>query len=122
VSFGPLAATEPKVRLEVTGPFLSVQLALAGRPVRLLVDTGRRRVVLFERRVRGRLPHLLVHGDQVLYHISGTSQLHRVCLPRLDAGGTTIEHLEGLISDEPVDGYPPEIHGCSPSRGERHER
>jgi hypothetical protein len=34
-----------------------------------------------------------------------------VFLPPLDAGGTTIEHLEGFISDGPVDGYPPDLDG-----------
>jgi len=111
LAFGPLMAREPTVRLEVTPPFLTVQLALAGRSVRLLVDTGSRRLVLFERRVRDRLPRLPVHGEQVLYHISGTSRLHRVFLPPLDAGGTTVEHLEGFMSDAPVDGYPQEIDG-----------
>jgi hypothetical protein len=111
VAFGPLVAREPMVRLEVTPPFLTVQLALAGRPFRLLVDTGSRRLVLFERRVRDRLPRLPVHGEQLLYHLSGTSRLHRVLLPPLDAGGTTIEHLEGFMSDAPIDGYPPEIDG-----------
>jgi hypothetical protein len=111
VTFGPLVAREPTVRLQVTSPFLTVQLALAGRPIRLLVDTGSRRLVLFERRVRDRLPRLPVHGEQVLYHISGTSRLDRVFLPPLAAGGTTVEHLEGFMSDAPVDGYPPEIDG-----------
>ena len=47
----------------------------------------------------------------MLYHLSGTSQLHRVSLPPLDVGGTTIEYLEGFLSDAPVDGYPAEIDG-----------
>lgn len=111
VAFGPLMAREPTVRLEVTPPFLTVQLTLAGRPVRLLVDTGSQRLVLFERRVRDRLPRLPVHGEQLLYHLSGTSRLDRVFLPPLDVGGTTIEHLEGFISNAPVDGYPSEIDG-----------
>ena len=44
LTFGPLVAREPTARLEVTPPFLTVQLALAGEPVRLLVDTGSRGV------------------------------------------------------------------------------
>lgn len=111
ITFGPLAARERTVRLEVTPPFLTVQLAIAGRPVRLLVDTGSRRLVLFERRVRDRLPRLHVHGEQVMYHIAGTSHLHRVSLPLLDAGGTAVEHIEGFMSDASVDGYPSEIDG-----------
>jgi hypothetical protein len=106
ITFGPVVASEPTVRLEITPPFLTVRLGLAGRPIRLLVDTGSRRLILFER-----LPRLPVHGEQVIYHISGTSHLHRVLLPPLDAGGTVVEHLEAFMSDAPVDGYPPEIDG-----------
>jgi len=111
VVFGPLTAHGPTVRLEVTPPVLTVQLPLGGRPVRLLVDTGSRRLVLFERRMRDRLAHLPVHGEKLLYHISGTSRLDRVSLPPLDVGGTTFERLEGFMSDAPVDDYPSGIDG-----------
>jgi hypothetical protein len=111
ITFGPVVASEPTVRLEITPPFLTVRLGLAGRPIRLLVDTGSRRLVLFERRVRDRFPRLPVQGEQVIYHLSGASHLHRVSLPPLDAGGTALEHLEGFMSDAPVDSYPPEIDG-----------
>lgn len=111
VTFGAQAIHEPTVPLEFTPPFLTVQLMLAGRPVRLLVDTGSRRLVLFERRTGNRLPRLPSHGEQLIYHISGTSHLRRVFLPPVDAGGTTFEHLEGFMSDAAVDGYPPQIDG-----------
>jgi hypothetical protein len=111
LTFGSLVAREPTVRLEITPPFLTVQLTLGGRPVRLLVDTGSRRLVLFEHRVNDRLPRLRHHGEQLLYHISGISRLDRVFLPPLDAGGSTIEHVEGFMSNAPVDNYPPQIDG-----------
>ena len=111
LTFGSVASRESAIRLDVTPPFLTVQIALAGRPVRLLVDTGSGRLLLFERRVRDRLGPLSVHGEQVLYHLSGSSRLHRVSLPPLEAGETAFQHLEGFMSDAPVEGYPPEIDG-----------
>ena len=111
LAFGPVVECEQNVRLEITPPFLTVQLALAGRPIRLLVDTGSSRLILFERRMRDRLPPLHVYGQLVLYHLSGTSRLDRALLPTLLAGGSTIEHVEGFISDAPVDNYPSEIDG-----------
>lgn len=110
LTFGHVAAREPSLRLDIIPPFLAVELVLAGRPVRLLVDTGRRRLVLFKRRVRDRLPPLVVRGE-IIYHISGTSRLDRVLLPQAEAGGLTIEHLEGFLSDAEVDAYPPWIDG-----------
>ena len=109
--FGPVAARQPSVQLEVTPPFLTIQIALAGQQFRLIVDTGSRRLVLFERRVHDRLPSLPTHGALLLYHMSGTSRLNRVLLWHLDVGGWTMDRVEGFISDAPLDGYPAGIDG-----------
>jgi predicted aspartyl protease len=109
--FGPVAARQPSVQLEVTPPFLTIQIALAGQQFRLIVDTGSRRLVLFERRVHDRLPSLPTHGALLLYHMSGTSRLNRVLLWHLDVGGWTMDRVEGFISDARLDGYPAGIDG-----------
>jgi hypothetical protein len=109
--FGPVAARQGSIPLEATPPFLTVQLAVSGRPVRLLVDTGSRRLVLFERRVHDRLPPMQLHGELLMYHLSGTSRLDRVILPLLGLGGSTIERVEGFLSDASVDHYPAGIDG-----------
>jgi len=111
IEFGPVTAREPSLNLEVTPPFLTVQLMLAGQAYRFLVDTGSSRLVLFERRVQGRLPMLAVHGELVFNHLSGSSRLQRVFLPPVDAGGSSIKHMEGLLSDQSVEGYPLGIDG-----------
>jgi predicted aspartyl protease len=111
LEFGPVLAREPGVRLEATPPFLTVQLAVAGQSFRFLVDTGSSRLILFENRVLNRLPFLSVHGELVLNHLSGSSRLQRVFLPPIDADGSTIQHVEGFMSDQSVDGYPAGIDG-----------
>jgi hypothetical protein len=111
ISFGPMDARHPAIRLEVTPPFLTVQLTISGRPFRLLVDTGSRRLVLFERRVRDRLPPLAVHGEQVFYHLAGSSALRRVTMSSFDAGAWSSDRIEAFLSDAPVEGYPPDIDG-----------
>jgi len=67
--------------------------------------------VLFERRVRGRLSTLIVHGDTLLYHVGGISPMRRVVLPVLKAGGRTIGNIEGLLSNAPVESYPTDVDG-----------
>ena len=109
--FGPLVARQPSVKLEVTPPFLTVQLSLNGHPIRLLVDSGSGRLVLFERRVHDRLPPPALHGELVMYHGSGTSRLNRVFLPPLGVGGQNLEHVEAFISDASMEGYPAGIDG-----------
>jgi predicted aspartyl protease len=111
VSFGPMPARQPSVRLDVSPPFLTVRLSISGRLVRLLVDTGSSRLVLFERRVHDMAPLLPFHGELSFNHLSGTSRLNRVLLMDLELGGLTINRLEGFMSDSPVEGYPAGIDG-----------
>jgi hypothetical protein len=99
------------VRLEVTPPFLTVQLTISGKPFRLLVDTGSRRLVLFEHRVHDRLPPLAVHGELLLNHVAGTSRLIRVFLSSLEVAGSSLNHVEGFLSDAALDNYPSGIDG-----------
>jgi hypothetical protein len=95
--FGPVTARQPSLQLEVTPPFLTIQIALAGQQFRLIVDTGSRRLVLFERRVHDRLPSLPTNGALLLYHTSGTSRLNRVLLWHLDVGGWTMDRVVGSL-------------------------
>ena len=111
LTFGSMAAGDSSLHLEVIPPFLTVRLSFDGHPVRLLVDTGSRHIVLFGQRVSDRFGNLRVRGDKLLYHMAGTSRLQRVVLPRLEAGSLTITGLEGLLSDANVDHYPPDIDG-----------
>ena len=109
--FGPVEARRPSAPLESRPPFLTVPLTISGRSVRLLVDTGSGRLVLFARRMHGRLPPLQVLGELLMYHLSGTSRLDRVMLPLVDFGGSAIDRVEGFMSDAPVDDYPSGIDG-----------
>jgi hypothetical protein len=111
LTFGPIAADDSNLQLDPIPPVLTVKVLFEGHPFRLLVDTGSRNIVLFEQRLRGRLPNLRVRGDKLLYHLAGTSRLQRVVLPRLEAGSRTITGLEGLLSNSNVDFYPSAIDG-----------
>ena len=108
---GPVSQRDPGVLLDITPPFLTVQVNIAGRPFRFLVDTGSGRLVLFGRRVLDRLPALSPHGELSINHLSGTSTLKRVLLPSVEAGGSAMERVEAFISDAKVDDYPPGIDG-----------
>jgi predicted aspartyl protease len=111
LTFGEPAQDDPGVRLEATPPFLTVQVTISGRHFRLLVDTGSNRLVLFERRVGNQLPLLPVHGELATYHLAGSSRLQRVTLPPVAAGDVTLDHVEGFLSDAPMEGYPAGIDG-----------
>lgn len=109
--FGPVAARRSSVPLQVSPPFLTVQLAISGRPVRLLVDTGSQRLVLFERRVHGRLPLPPYQGTLSFHHASGAATLNRVSLWHVSIGDATLDRMDGFVSDAAVEAYPNEIDG-----------
>lgn len=111
LTFGPLSARDQGVRLEVTPPFLTIQVRISGQPFRLMVDTGSGRLVLFQHRVKDRLPLLPVNGQLLINHLAGTSRLDRVFLPTLETGGSTFGRVEGFISDASLAGYPGGIDG-----------
>jgi hypothetical protein len=111
LTFGSIAAADSNLPLDVVPPFLTVRVSFDGHPVRLLVDTGSRHIVLFGQRVSDRFANLRIRGDKLLYHMAGTSRLQRIVLPRLEAGSLTITGLEGLLSNANVDPYPPDIDG-----------
>lgn len=111
LTFGTIAAGDPYVHLDVVLPFLTVQVSCGGYRFRLLVDTGSRHIVLFERRVSDRVSYVRVPGDKLLYHMAGTSRLQRVLLSRLEIGSLTIPRIEGLVSNADVHHYPPDIDG-----------
>lgn len=111
LALGPVAERDTGVRLEPVPPFLTVQVSIGGRPFQFLVDTGSSRLVIFGRRINGRLPLLPVHGELATYHLGGSARLQRVTLPLVTAGGATLVHLEGFLSDAPMDGYPSGIDG-----------
>jgi hypothetical protein len=111
LTFGSIAAADSNLPLDLVPPFLTVRVSFDGHPVRLLVDTGSRHIVLFGQRVSDRFANLRVRGDKLLYHMAGTSRLQRIVLPRLEAGSLTVTGLEGLLSNANVDPYPPDIDG-----------
>ena len=58
VLFGPLAASPQAAPLQTISPLLTVTVQIEGQPMRLMVDTAARKLVLFEGRAQARLPQL----------------------------------------------------------------
>lgn len=56
--FGPLAASPRATPLQTISPLLTVTVQVEGQPMRLMVDTAARKLVLFDGRAQARLPKL----------------------------------------------------------------
>lgn len=80
IAFEPLESMPREVPFATTTPLLSVDVSIQGRLVRLMVDTGASRVVLFPNRMQSRLPRFRLRGQTVVSNALGTSLAREVDL------------------------------------------
>jgi hypothetical protein len=97
--------------LELSWPFLTVRMTIAGQPVRLLVDTGSGDLVLFESRLPAALSALPWKGDKTVRYYTGPARLRRLDLRKVGLGTHVWDQLSGWALDRVPDDYPPSIDG-----------
>jgi predicted aspartyl protease len=91
------------VRVLTSRPWcLVVRAEVQGCPVRLLVDTGSSELILFRKRLRGRLPGLKVIGERIVSNLGGRTRVQQVSLPSVQLGDTVISNLDALLMDAPA--------------------
>jgi len=89
---------------------LTVDLAVQGQQLRLLVDSGFPDMVLFEGRVRRRLPELKIAHVVDRFHIGGRVHAKKAVLPRTKLGGKD-ENVKVVLVDDPPEGVWPGVDG-----------
>jgi hypothetical protein len=87
-----------------------VQIELEQTLVRLMVDTGTRDLILFERHVRGRLPGIEFLSEKVSGNLGGEVRLKRAKLHRATCGGTSLPIERASLMLEAAD-TPPDVDG-----------
>ena len=80
------------------------------RPVRLLVDTGVRSILLYRDRMAERLPNVKVEQRIPGASLSGGTSLEVVTLPRLQLNGNELERRAVLLRTSPA-GFLPGLDG-----------
>jgi hypothetical protein len=111
LSFAPTGGEDTVAPLELTSPFLTVRLTIAGQPVRLLVDTGSSDLVLFKTRMPAGLSDAPWRGDKTVQYASGPARLRRLDLRQVGLGAQVWDKLPAWALDRMPDGYPPSIDG-----------
>ena len=111
LSFAPTGGEDTVAPLELTSPFLTVRLTIAGQPVRLLVDTGSSDLVLFKTRMPAGLSDAPWRGDKTVQYASGPARLRRLVLRQVGLGAQVWDTLPAWALDRMPDGYPPSIDG-----------
>jgi hypothetical protein len=109
--FAPDGQEEFVAPLELVWPFVTVRMTIAGQPVRLLVDTGNRNLVLFKTRMPAALSDAPWRGDKTVHSASGPcacagSTFARLALERPSGKSCPPGRSIGVPH-----GYPPDIDG-----------
>jgi predicted aspartyl protease len=106
ISFGPVQPSESAFPLEFGPGFVYATLAVQGQPIRLLVDTGAKDLVLFESRVHGKLSGVRRRGGKTSSNMGGEASLQQVQLPAARLGNTDLETLTAFLLDAPAQNVP----------------
>ena len=91
--------------------YLAVEVRMLNRPVRLLVDTGVRAILLYRDRMAERLPNVKIERQIGGASLGGSASLDVVTLPPVQLNGTELEQRAVLLRNSPpgflpgVDGY-----------------
>jgi predicted aspartyl protease len=93
------AADEPHVPFERGPGFVTVQIQIQGRPLRLMVDTGTNDLVLFASKVQGRLAGAKTVGTKTKTTLGGEGHLAVVELAGASMGSIELPGQRALLLD-----------------------
>jgi predicted aspartyl protease len=107
LSFQPMP-TPPAVLMDLRRGFIGVSVEVLGQNLYLMVDTGAKDVVLFENRIRDRLPQLPVVGRKIVLGLGGNQLLSKLDLPYIRIGAQRIGPIRAYAAtaaDESIPGF-----------------
>jgi hypothetical protein len=111
ITFGAPRLLRSSIAMEADESYLAVDVRMLERPLRLLVDTGVRSILLYRDRLGDRLPNVKIEKHILGASLSGVALLEVVTLPRLQLNGTELQRRAVLLRNSPggflpgVDGY-----------------
>lgn len=85
---------------------MTAVIQVQGHPIRLIVDTGVRGVLLYEDRLRRKVPHLRLEGTAEHVNIGGRLPAKRVTLPGVRLGNAETNWVVLLIASPPKNELP----------------
>jgi len=111
IRFGAPRVLRSSVAMEMDQSYLAVEVRMLGRPLRLLVDSGVRTILLYRDRMGERLPNVKIEQQIRGASLSGSTALEVVTLPPVQLNGTELERRAVYLRNSPVgflrgiDGY-----------------
>ena len=80
-----------------------VEVRIGDQNLRLLVDTGAKDLILYQRRLHGPIPGKKMPVTKTLYHLGAIEDLRMVRLAGVQLGASHWEKLDGFLLDAPID-------------------
>lgn len=97
LSLSPTGLRGSTARIEPGLSYVVVHLEVRGQPLRLLLDTGTRDIILFEPGIWDRLPGLRIIGEKVSSNIGGQVRLRQVELSAAHLGDANLGNLSVYV-------------------------
>jgi hypothetical protein len=110
ITFGSCRTLRYSARMEVDAAYLTVEVQMLRRQVRVLLDTGIRAILFYRDRLGDRLPELRVEQEIRGASLGGEASLEVVTLPRMQLNGTDLERRAVLLRNSPA-GFLPGVDG-----------
>lgn len=107
VTFASIKRPAPPPANDPDDPLcMTAVIQVQGHPIRVILDTGVKGVLLYETRLRSSLPHLRVLGELQAVNIGGQLPAKQVTLPGVRIGGAETYLVVLLISGPPKNALP----------------
>jgi len=103
IVFGMTPVSGFSVPLQGTPPWLIVRMAVDGVSIDLLLDTAASGILLFESRIRDRLPQLISLGERRSSNMGGDFRLQRVLLATTNFGETDFGQQNAFVVEDQED-------------------
>lgn len=103
IVFGAVPVSGPSVPFRSAPPWLTVPVEVNGVSLHLLLDTGASGILLFQSRIRDRLPQLTSLGERKSSNMGGDFRLQSVLLATTNFGETDFGEQNAFVVDDQED-------------------
>jgi predicted aspartyl protease len=100
IVFGAAPDYGSSAPLQSTAPWLTVRIEVDGVSIHLLLDTAASGIILFQSRIRNRLPELISLGERMSSNMGGELRLQRVLFATTKFGETDFGQENAFIVED----------------------
>ena len=103
IVFGAAPVSGSSVSFQSAPPWLTVRMEVDGVSIHLLLDTAASGILLFQSRIRDRLPQLISLGERRSSNMGGDFRLQRVLLATTNFGETNFGQQNAFVVEDQED-------------------